>query len=469
MAAREPNPRPETRKQTAHVVLCCVPLIVACQSYAPRPLDPAAHLAAWTARTPASVSEFLRELRETEGVPALQFDATDGLTLAEARLVALAFQPRLRVARLELERAHASAEQAGYAPDPQLSLGWMRIQDDVPDRWFLNPVLSFTIPLSARLDAEVALADAEAAAARARVRDEEWQALLDLENTWLEWSATDLTRRETERYLDTLRELTDQAAELVELGELPSAQAALFELERMGRSNQLLGLRGELGALEARLKLLLGLTPEAPVELIPDLAPRGEAAPLVARASLHEANPRLAELARRYRASEEALRLELERQLPDLSIGPQLEEDAGQTRLGLQLGIRLPLWNRNRRAIAEARLDRELARARFETELETLVSRIAGAEARSGAESARRRDLEQTVVPRVDRQLEQARDLLALGEGSTLVLLESVGRAFQTKLDLIATRRAESRARAELAFLQGEPLPLLPVATEPER
>ena len=111
------NPRPTNRVRVACALLC-LPLLLACQSYEANPLAPGDHLARWQERSPESVHEFLAELREQEGAPPVDFDAHDGLTLAEARLVALAFQPRLRVARMELGRARASADQAGYAPDP---------------------------------------------------------------------------------------------------------------------------------------------------------------------------------------------------------------------------------------------------------------------------------------------------------------------------------------------------------------
>ena len=55
-------------------------------------------------------------------------------------------------------------------------------------------------------------------------------------------------------------------------------------------------------------------------------------------------------------------------------------------------------------------------------------------------------------MPLIDAQLADATRLLRLGEGTSLVLLESLVRAHQIKLDLIESRAAESLAHAELAY-----------------
>ena len=117
--------------------------------------------------------------------------------------------------------------------------------------------------------------------------------------------------------------------------------------------------------------------------------------------------------------------------------------------------IPLPFLNANRQAIAEARAGREIARAAFETAYESLVGRWAAASARAEALAEQRADLEQVLVPLVDRQLEDALRLARLGEGTSLVLLESLTRAQDTKLELIESRSAEALARTEIDYLIG--------------
>ena len=102
---------------------------------------------------------------------------------------------------------------------------------------------------------------------------------------------------------------------------------------------------------------------------------------------------------------------------------------------------------------------RELARAAFETEYERLVGRWAAASARARSLAEGRREAEELLVPLVDRQLADALRLLELGEGGSLVLLESLQRVHGTKLELIETRAAEALAHAEVEYLQGPPTP----------
>lgn len=59
------------------------------------------------------------------------------------------------------------------------------------------------------------------------------------------------------------------------------------------------------------------------------------------------------------------------------------------------------------------------------------------------------------MAPLVDMQVTRARKLLDLGEGDGLVLLESLVRAYETKLHLIEVRLDEALAYSELKYLAG--------------
>ena len=59
------------------------------------------------------------------------------------------------------------------------------------------------------------------------------------------------------------------------------------------------------------------------------------------------------------------------------------------------------------------------------------------------------------LVPLVDTQVSDAAELLALGEGSSLVLLESIVRAYDIKIRFIDLRLDQSRAASEIVFLVG--------------
>jgi hypothetical protein len=71
-----------------------------------------------------------------------------------------------------------------------------------------------------------------------------------------------------------------------------------------------------------------------------------------------------------------------------------------------------------------------------------------------GARS-RRQSIDSNVVPLVDRQIDDARQVLEIGEGDSLVLLESLVRAHEAKLDLIEARFEESDTQNEIRHLLG--------------
>lgn len=152
-----------------------------CQRYQPQPLQLEAHRAAWQGRSPddITVHAFATELAET-GRLEIPFDLTDGLSLEEAEVVALVFNPRLRESRARAGVAAATAEHAGLWEDPVLEVDALRILESVPDPWITGIGLGFTIPVSGRLGVERSLADAERSAEATRAAVDEWLVLGEL-------------------------------------------------------------------------------------------------------------------------------------------------------------------------------------------------------------------------------------------------------------------------------------------------
>ena len=135
--------------------------LAGCATYQADPLDLPAHRAAWQTRTAGdeSVRAFAQRL-ETESPGAVAFDPDDGLSVREGELVALVYNPDLRVARLHAGVAAADADHAGRWDDPGLSFDVMRITESVANPWIVAGGLSVTVPISGRLAAERARADA---------------------------------------------------------------------------------------------------------------------------------------------------------------------------------------------------------------------------------------------------------------------------------------------------------------------
>ena len=434
-------------------------LLAGCQSYRAKPLDLAAHRDAWLGRTPGDepVRAFAQKLAE-EGEPGA-FDPSDGLSLAEAEVVALVFNPDLRLARLRAGVASATAEHAGLWQDPQFGVDFLSMVEGESNPFLITPGLSLTIPISGRLEAEKARADAEVAAELTRVAEQEWQTRIEVRRAWLTWSAAMLKAEQTERLLASIETLVGSTRRLAEAGELVRTEAALFTIEQASQRQALLRYRGEAAEAEQELRTLLGLAPDAPLELVPTVAAAIDPEELTHDAAANRSLT-LAGLRDEYEVAEQTLRREVREQHPDLTIGPLAEFDRGDTLLGFSLSLPIPILNANRQGIAEAHAERELARAAFETAYERLAGSLAATTARLDTIREQRAVIENEIAPLVDRQLADAQNLLQLGEGGSLVLLESLTRVGQTQMALIDARLGESLALARLAELVGPPAAL---------
>ena len=452
-----------TRALIALTTIACS--IAGCRTYEPEPLDLEAHRRAWLDRTPTSESvlEFARRLDEQE-TPVATFDPADGVTLPEAEVIALVFNPDLRLARGRARIASATAENAGLWEDPVFAIDVLRITESVANPWVITPGLAFTIPLSGRLGAEKDQADAAFRTELYRIAEAEWNVRTDLRREWASWSAARMRLEETEAMDVGLQSLVDSTSRLSDVGELPRPEAALFVIEQARRRNELRGLRGDIEEGEQRIRALMGLSPDAPVELVAGLG-NGADATRTSPGTL-DGNLTLARLREAYDVAEQSLRREILKQYPDLTIGPLYETDQGQSRIGFLGAIPLPVLNANRQGIAEAEAERELARAAFETEYERTVGDVAAIEARLDALQAQRDDMEQVVIPLVDRQIADANQLLRLGESGALVLLDSLRREFEIKLQLIDIRLGEVLSENEIRALTG-PEPGDPMAALP--
>jgi CRISPR system Cascade subunit CasA len=166
-----------------------------------------------------------------------------------------------------------------------------------------------------------------------------------------------------------------------------------------------------------------------------------------------------------YEAAEKTLELEVRKQYPDIHIGPGYGNEDGQNQVLLGLSVPIPILSANRRGIAEANAQREVARAGAETALEQAIAAVRSAEVRLAAARQRRSTLESEIVPLVDAQYTDARQVARLGEVNTIVLLESLTRQQEAKVGLVDAARDEAIAAVDLDELLGAPPTLLPVSS----
>jgi outer membrane protein TolC len=393
------------RSASTFAIPVSVAALVGCQSYHPSPLDATRRAGAWRERSPTDekVRDFAKQL-ETTAPKSVNFNPSDGLTMAEGEVVALIYNPDLRIARLKTGVAQATAEHAGRWDDPEFSIDVLKVTQSVPNPWIVGSALSLTIPISGRLAVEQSRANGELHSKLARVAEEEWKTLRDLRKVWLTWSADRLRLDQAERIVGSLDSVVVTTGKLAEAGEIPRTESALFKIEQESRKADIARLRGRVKEGEQEIRSLMGISPTAPASMRPTLAaPSGND-----RGKLAETNPTLIRLRCDYAIAELTLLREIRKQYPDLELGPNFEDDQGQSKIGVIGAIPIPIFNSNKGGIAAARAEREVARAAYETELERTEGRLAAMRARLDGARSRRQSLDSNVVPLVDRQIDDA-------------------------------------------------------------
>ncbi|HET7663797.1 MAG TPA: TolC family protein [Rhodanobacteraceae bacterium] len=313
--------------------------------------------------------------------PKLQrypFDPTDGLDATETAMLAVANSPQLKVRRDQLGIAEAQAFAAGLLPDPQLNLG-----ADFPKSRASGLVTGYTLGLSEDLSALLTRHDRKQSAA-SKTR----QVNLDL--LWAEWQTVakarllfDQVRGLRARHhllVNEKKALTPLARHVqaaLKNGDLSYAEAsaglnALSDVEQ-----QLTGVTTRWHKATADLKLLLGLAPDAPLDLSGAYyLPHATQTELEnALASLPRRRPDLLALQAGYQAQDAQLREAILAQFPAITLGFNRARDTGNVVTnGFTLGITLPLFNRNRGQIAVAKATWQQLKDAYTTRLLTTRS-----------------------------------------------------------------------------------------------
>jgi outer membrane protein TolC len=434
------------------VVLPRVPILVVallplggCQTYQPQPLKLDAHREAFLARTADApeVASFVASLAEGyEG--AGPFDLLDGVTLDEAEAVAMVFNTDLRLARLRAGITRAGADNAGLWEDPSIGVDLTRIIQSVEHPWKLAASVGFTIPVSGRLKIEKARADLEHAAELTRIAEREWTTRTAVRRAWLAWSALEIRVESTREFLGRVDQVLSIVDVMERAGEMARTEARLFRVERAARAADLQRLESQLAQATLEIKQLMGLSPAASITLVRARLPQGDEAG--ALLPLEEGSPAMAVARAEYEVAERTLELEIRRQYPDLALAPGYGREDGNDEVLLGVVLPLPVFNANRRGIAEALAARDAARGAVETQLERLVSDLAKADRELQDASLYRASLESELVPLVDAQYADAREVARLGEVNTIVLLETLSRQHEARLRLIDALESESLA-----------------------
>lgn len=319
----------------------CALLLSACTVYRPAPVDLARDAAEW------------RQL-SAELCPAGK-----SLTRAELQHIGLLLNPALNKARLSYAQSTSVAEFAGLWQDPSLSAELEHVMRQNMNNYSIAPSLSIPVTGLPRLARRVA----------EQYRESDYWNMVATERDFLRDLDVQLAKllvlhRKSalaQEQLHSLRADKQRMEQLHRMGEISFADYQVACQRLLDTEQELLALGQEHEQQHAELVSMLGLHPDArrveSAEQLPEVVP--PAVPLPEAAALAE-HPSLKAALATYGASETELQAEIRRQYPELSLSPSRVHEEGETRLGAGVELSLPLWNRNREAIAKAQGNRSI-------------------------------------------------------------------------------------------------------------
>lgn len=357
----------------------------------------------------------------------------------------------LNQARLKLAKTTSVARFAGLWQDPGVSFEMERVFGPNINNNAVSPSLSLPVTGLPALAEKIAEQYKEADYYDMKATERRY--ITDLECLRHRIMVTHTKLHIMQKRLAVMQEEQKKIDRLHELGEVDfgAFQVATQRLNDTRRDQ----MEMEAEHLRQRNELIekLGLHPSVgQIELsghLPGGVPACVAAPS-AEAMLNSLS--LQALQAAYGASETELRAEIRKQYPELGIAPRYARDGGNNKVSVGFSVPLPIWNRNREAIARATGDRALKQAEVITEWRKLIQQ---AELLNAEQKLLRKHCatEYGRLDELDAAAAQQEKLFGLGETSILELAESRHVAYERRLAYLDCLANLLVSRCKLQYL----------------
>lgn len=436
-------------------------LLCACASFAPKALDDADVSAVLASPDRASLAQQAARLSHPRLAP-VALDFTRPLTVDELAVVAVLANPDLRALRAQQQVADAQVFASGLLPDPQLNLGVDQV---------LSPRgqgLSSAVAGSLTLDLLGALVTRSVERQTARSAAE--QVRLDI--AWQEWLtagqarllATRLPRQQTAARVARQAAIAAEAAlrrtlAVAARGDLKGDEVEARRIAASDAGTRALAAERDADATVLELHRMLGLAPGeglrvADAALLDEWRPPD---PEALFAAARSARLDLRAFAAGYDSQQAALHRAVLGQYPRLSITLNRARDTSRVQtFGPAVALDLPIWNRNRGAIAVAEATRAQLRLEFAARLHQTRADIADLVATLNR-SEQARTAVAAQLPEIER-IAEAFDAAARRGDVSVSLAESArASAVDKRLAFLSLDQACAEERVALALAVGRP------------
>ncbi len=316
------------------------------------------------------------------------------------------------------------------------------------------------MPRPDEIDAREGIARAEIGAARARVAAAEWTLVRDVQLAYVRLLAAEARVEQVAGLTRIAARTLDYFRRARALGAATALDENLAAVTASTLGADAIQARADARRARQALNALLGLPPDEPYALQSSLAAatRADDAPsapeaLVAHAL--ERRPDVRELMAAYQRAEQALRLEVAEQWPQLTIGTGI-------------GITLPFLSRfNQPAIRTAERAREAAGRRVHAAVQQVRAEVHAALLETRAAEQLHRLFEEEVAPGLERSVSLTERAFAAREVTPLQILTTQQQVIEVRGRALAAQERLAAARVRLAAATGRLLPELWAGPEP--
>ena len=338
--------------------------------YKPEPLDPAAVQSSIRNKSidDPGFQSFVQVLAPGTGEAPGGAWGLNLLTLA-----AIYYSPRMQVAYEEFNLSRQELKTASQLVNPKLTVPLEHHSDTSGDRspWTVGALIEFIYERQGKREARIARARAHMEAAKIHVRETAWDLRTRLHSACLDYYRAQQQGKLAENRLALLSQKLVVLQARNKLGEAGEAGVNRADLEMQQARLAVADAKARVSDFRHRLTSLTGLSPDefGNIEFSFDTLKR-----LAETGRISEADLRESALLRRtditralyeYKAVEQGLKLEIEKQYPDLDLSPGLIFDQGDMLWTLGTSWVLPLFHNNGGPIDEALAQRKLMQARF--------------------------------------------------------------------------------------------------------
>ncbi len=360
--------------------------VCACATYRPARLKPEVAARRFAGRTLAN-SE-LCEYLSANSKPARSACPPARWNLTNLTLTGFFYSPELAVAEAQLKVAQAAIITAGQRPNPSVGLGVAYAATAVPNiaPWALGTAaINFPIETADKRGYRIAQAEHLADAAAIGVGETTWRIRSAVRAALLNYLIAQRQYRLARAYEAASESIAQLLQERIDAGaaSAPDLNLALANLAtaRLKAAQAESGVPETLNGLAAALGVPVGALQGATFAW-PELEHPRDAVSFT-RADIQ----RLALLNRldlrrtlaQYAAADEAFKLEIARQYPDINLAGGYSWEVNENIFELLPVVTLPLMNQNQGPIAEARARRALIAAQFIALQDSIIAQANGA------------------------------------------------------------------------------------------